>query len=56
MNNREGCKGCGHYRPMYSNTKGCHYCYDTGLIRGCEVEDCDKYTRRRFRDQEEDKI
>lgn len=56
MNDRKGCKGCGHYRLIYAKTYGCHYCYDTGRDRGCDVEHCDKYTRRRFQDREEDQL
>ena len=46
MNGRKGCKGCKYYRPMFSNVKGCHHCYDTGETRGCPVEGCDRHLKR----------
>ncbi|MEA5136448.1 MAG: hypothetical protein VB035_09980 [Candidatus Fimivivens sp.] len=51
MNGREGCKGCGHYRSMFSNTRGCHFCFDTEEPRGCPVEGCTRYTTKKFRDE-----
>ena len=38
-----GCKGCKYWRRLYesgSNHYSCHYCIDTGKLRGGTVEDC----------------
>ena len=38
------CKGCAHWRPLYPSGEkpqyACHYCIDTGKLRGGTVEDC----------------
>lgn len=39
------CKGCRYYRKLGNvdaPLKACHYCYDTGISRGCPPEECDK--------------
>lgn len=39
------CKGCKYYRKLGNvdaPLKACHYCYDTGMPRGCPPEKCDK--------------
>lgn len=39
------CKGCRYYRKLGNvdaPLKACHYCYDTGISRGCPPEKCDK--------------
>lgn len=39
------CKGCKYYRHLGNvdaPLKACHYCYDTGISRGCPPEECDK--------------
>lgn len=49
------CKGCRYYRKFYGRQGGwglgglyaCHYCVDTGNLRGCTVEACDKKRGRR---------
>lgn len=28
---------------VYKGVVACHYCYDTFKIRGCSIEECDKY-------------
>lgn len=42
------CIGCGHRRPVAGNWKDsyhiCHYILDTGMPRGCPVEECNHYT------------
>lgn len=32
------CKGCIHHRKLQhcSTTLACHYCIDTGMLRGCD--------------------
>ena len=35
-----GCKGCKYWRRLYDNRYACHYCIDTGKLRGGTVEDC----------------
>jgi hypothetical protein len=39
------CEGCIYYRRLYesgtwSGPPACHYCYDTGMPRGCEIVGC----------------
>lgn len=36
------CKGCIHHRKLQhcSTTLACHYCIDTGMLRGCDPEEC----------------
>ena len=40
------CEGCRYYKRLGSSggktIKACHYCYDTGRVRGCAPERCDK--------------
>ena len=43
------CEGCRYYRKLGNvdaPLKACHYCYDTGISRGCPPEECDKKERR----------
>lgn len=37
-----GCEGCIYRRPLMRNGiyTVCHFCYDTGLRRGCPAEKC----------------
>ncbi len=42
----KSCKGCIHWRKFVPNspaTLACHYCVDTGKLRGCEPENCTHY-------------
>lgn len=51
-NKRASCKGCLYRRPIGSNQNYtiCHYLLDTGKVRGCPVEHCDKkVVRKRVR-------
>lgn len=43
------CKGCQYYRSLGNmyGMKGCHYCYDTGVSRGCPPEECGKQGKRK---------
>lgn len=47
---RESCKGCFYLRSR-SNSPGmekiCHYSIDTGILRGCPAESCDRYRPRK---------
>ena len=41
----KNCKGCIYRRPLRSNNTGqtvCNYLLDTGEVRGCPVDNCDK--------------
>jgi hypothetical protein len=43
------CKGCVHYRRLSDShvaygIYACHYCFDTGVSRGCDIIGC---TRKR---------
>lgn len=43
------CKGCKYYRKLGNvdaPIKACHYCYDTGIPRGCPPGKCDKKKMR----------
>lgn len=49
-NLRASCRGCIYRRGIGSRGDRysvCHYCYDTGLPRGCPPENCDKKRRKR---------
>ena len=40
------CKGCIHHRKLQhcnNTTLACHYCIDTGMLRGCDPEECTHY-------------
>lgn len=42
------CKSCYYWRVMKwgKNFKACHYCYETGKMRGCPPDKkCDKYIK-----------
>ena len=47
------CKGCHYRRRVADSGNGlatmCHYCYDTGLPRGCPVCKCDKWRPKKKR-------
>lgn len=40
----KNCKGCKYYRrfDVGRGGKACYYCLDTGEVRGCSPENCDK--------------
>lgn len=38
----KGCRGCVHYRRIGADM-ACHYCVDTGKLRGCEIKNCKRY-------------
>ncbi len=44
MDNRKTCAGCSHYRHLYSAPncadRICHFCYDTGVSKGCRAPEC----------------
>lgn len=45
---RASCRGCIYYRPFAGNPgslKYCNYLLDTGEVRGCPADKCDKYTK-----------
>lgn len=48
---RASCKGCIHHRNISGVVGyGCHYCIDTGELRGCPADKCNKkMTRRKYR-------
>lgn len=54
------CKGCKYYRKLGNvdaPLKACHYCYDTGISRGCPPEECDKREVKNEKDKEKcDKV
>lgn len=43
---RKCCEGCLYSRPLFCRREStgfmCHYLYDTGQLRGCDPEKCDK--------------
>lgn len=42
------CKGCIHRRFLTGTaTTACHYCWDTGKLRNCPVEECPYYCNDR---------
>lgn len=46
IKNRASCNGCKYHKAFpYTGTYGlkcCHYSWDTGKLRGCPAENCDK--------------
>lgn len=51
------CDGCGHYRNFYDGFNACHYCFDTGKLRGCPAgKGCIHYTTEKFCKQKFDQI
>ena len=45
---RKSCKGCVHFQPLSISMpyhKTCFYILDTGKMRGCPADNCDKYVR-----------
>lgn len=44
-------KGCIYWRSLNNAeaNKACHYFLDTGLLRGCEPSNCDKFNNDRKR-------
>lgn len=53
----EYCIGCGHYRNFYENLNACHYCFDTGNLRGCQAgKGCKHYTKEKFCKQKFDQM
>ena len=48
-NARSSCKGCLYRRPIGSNHRYtiCHYMIDTGEMRGCPADTCDKKVLRK---------
>ena len=38
----KSCKGCIYYRYLALNSFACHYCIDTGELKGCRADNCDK--------------
>ena len=41
----KGCRGCVHYRRIGADM-ACHYCVDTGKLRGCEIKKLQKVHQR----------
>lgn len=44
--NRKSCEGCRYFRNLAigRSYSVCHYMLDTGQSRGCDPENCTKYT------------
>ena len=44
MKKNPHCQGCKYYKPLFygSEAYACHYAIDTGQLRGCKSEHCDK--------------
>lgn len=46
----EHCSGCAHWRHFCgrgsSELFACHFIFDTGKMRGCAVEECNKHTAK----------
>lgn len=44
----KGCNGCIYHKVVWGGDHlGCCYAIDTDQLRGCPVEECDKYTPRK---------
>ena len=55
MKNTKHCAGCLYHRPVTGMDRtekqvmACHYCVDTGRLRGVPVEECTHYTQKRYK-------
>lgn len=39
MKHKKQCDGCIYWRSLVNDLKECHYCIDTGKLRGCEPDE-----------------
>ena len=39
MKHKKQCDGCIYWRSLVNDLKACHYCIDTGKLRGCEPDE-----------------
>lgn len=46
VSHNERCKTCEYRTHLYSGNYSCEYYLKTGIRRGCEVINCNKYLRR----------